>query len=100
MGDPPRWARGVAGGLCTCRQAWAAAISRWWPTRVCPESGEMKELCALARHALETNGTGGKFTGKGVCTKHLEAFQAFFSRWGQEGIGEKTVGWKCISNYF
>lgn len=44
----------------------------------CQESGEMQELCALARRAVETNGTGGKFTGKGVCTKHLEAFQAFF----------------------
>lgn len=60
-------------------------------------SRERKELCALARHTLEMN--EGKFPGKGVCTKHLEAFHAFL-RWGQEGIGEKTVGWKCISNCF
>jgi len=38
----------------------------------------MKELCALAQHMLKMNGAEGNFTGKGVCTKHLEAFQAFF----------------------
>lgn len=64
---------------------------------LCQGSRERKELCALARHTLEMN--EGKFPGKGVCTKHLEAFHAFL-RWGQEGIGEKTVGWKCISNCF
>lgn len=55
---------------------------------LCQDSRERKELCALARHALEINGTEEKFPGKGVCTKHLEAFHAFFEvgtgrHWGK-----------------
>lgn len=47
----------------------------------------------------ESHGTERKLTQKGACPKHLRALLAFL-RWGQEGTGGKTVGWKCISNYF
>lgn len=56
---------------------------------LCQGSRERKELCALAWDALEMNGTEGKIHGKDVCTKHLEAFHAFFEvgtgrHWGKK----------------
>lgn len=75
-----------------------AAISPGWLLCTSARSREMKELwlCALACHALEMNGIRGKFTGKGVCTKHLKAFQAFF----EVGTGRYWVKTCGLEMYF
>lgn len=73
-----------------------AAISCWWPAPLQEEQGNEGAVCS-GTPCVGNEQLKGKIPAKGVCAKHLEAFQAFFEVGTGRYWGKKTCG---LETYF